>query len=160
MWAANDTMNSHQTLELIAAFYDLSDGDLNLGLVLKFSWKQILVILLNGNNMLVLSLKYRSVVITEKNNMLCQDSFALSIPGRISVELWGFFLLFSCLSLSPLSPLFFPSLFSISIFSSQASLLSFRYLQEENLLEKFWLCVLLFKYLKHILLKHLGLKKC
>ena len=80
-------MNSHQTLELIAAFYDLSDGDLNLGLVLKFSWKQILVILLNGNNMLVPSLKYRSVVITEKNNMLCQDSFALSIPGRISVEL-------------------------------------------------------------------------
>lgn len=80
-------MNSHQTLELIAAFYDLSDGDLNLGLVLKFSWKQILVILLNGNNMLVPSLKYRSVVITEKNNMLCQDSSALTIPGRISVEL-------------------------------------------------------------------------
>lgn len=80
-------MNSHQTLELIAALYDLSNGDLNLGLVLKFSWTQILVILFNGNNMLVPSLKYRSVVITEKNNRLCQDSFALTIPGRISVEL-------------------------------------------------------------------------
>lgn len=65
--AANDTMNSHQTLELIAALYDLTDGDLNLGLVLKFSWKQILLIPLNGNNMLVPSLKYRSAVMTEKN---------------------------------------------------------------------------------------------
>lgn len=25
--AANDTMNSHQSLELIAALYDLTDGD-------------------------------------------------------------------------------------------------------------------------------------
>lgn len=64
--AANDTMSSHQTLELIAVLYDLTDGDLNMGLILKFSWKQILLIPLNENNMLVLSLKYRFVVMTEK----------------------------------------------------------------------------------------------
>lgn len=28
--AANDTMSSHQSLELIAVLYDLTDGDLNL----------------------------------------------------------------------------------------------------------------------------------
>lgn len=85
--AANDTTDSHQSVELIAALYDLTDVDLNLGIVLKFSWKQILLIPLNGNNMLVPSLKYRFVVMTEKNNTLCQDSFALTIQGRISVEL-------------------------------------------------------------------------
>lgn len=84
--AANDTMNSHQSLELIAVLYDLTGGDLNLGLVLKFSWKQILLIPLNGNNMLIPSLKYTFVVMTEKNNILCQDSFAVTIQGRISVE--------------------------------------------------------------------------
>lgn len=85
--AANDTMNSHQSLGVIASLYDLTDGDLNLGLVLKFSWKQILLIPLNGNNMLVPSLKYRFVVMTEKNIILCQNSFAFTMQGRISMKL-------------------------------------------------------------------------
>lgn len=92
--AANDTMHSLQSLEVMAALYDLTDGLLNSGRVLKFSWKQILLIPLNGNNMLVSSLKYRFVVMTEKNNILCQDSFALTIQGRITVELLVNFSLF------------------------------------------------------------------
>lgn len=68
--AANDALSSHRRLELIAALYDLPGEDLNLGPVLEFSWKQILLIPLNGNNMLVSSLKYRFVAMTEENNIL------------------------------------------------------------------------------------------
>ena len=45
--AANDTTNSHRSLELTAVLYDLTGEGLNLRLVLEFSWKQILLIPLN-----------------------------------------------------------------------------------------------------------------
>lgn len=162
--AANDTMDSHQTLELIAALYDLTDGDLNLGLVLKFSWKQILLIPLNGNNMLVPSLKYRSAVMTEKNQhtvsrFLCSPNPRQDFSGALS------FLASPFLPPSlPTLPLFFSPSFLLSLcflflfFLLKFLSLASRYLQEENLFEvvNFWLCGLLFKYLGHSLLKHLG----
>lgn len=167
--AANDTMNSHQSWELIAVLYDLTGGDLNLGLVLKFSWKQILLIPLNGNNMLIPSLKYSFVVMTEKNNILCQDSFAVTIQGRISVELWvsslpSFFPRHPppssppSLSFPPSLPLF-PFLFFVKLLLSVCI-----YTRTKSVLGVcifgFWLFVSLFKCLKILFTRTSGRRKC